>query len=47
MNQTDMSADAIERFNSGRIVPPQAPFPEGTEFGRLLFLSERGQAPRA
>ena len=30
---------AIERFNSGRVVPPQAPFPEGTEHGGLLFLS--------
>jgi len=29
----------IERFNSGRIVPPQAPFPEGTAHGGLLFLS--------
>jgi reactive intermediate/imine deaminase len=29
----------IERFNSGRIVPPQAPFPEGTAHGGLVFLS--------
>ena len=29
----------IERFNSGRIVPPQAPFPEGTAYGGLIFLS--------
>lgn len=30
---------SIARFNSGRIVPPQAPFPEGTEYAGLLFLS--------
>jgi reactive intermediate/imine deaminase len=39
MTEPVAPADAIERFNSGRIVPPQAPFPEGTEFGGLLFLS--------
>ena len=33
------SNDAIERFNSGRIVPPQAPFPEGAEYGGFVFLS--------
>jgi len=33
------AAPAIERFDSGRVVPPQAPFPEGTEYGGLLFLS--------
>jgi len=33
------SNDAIERFNSGRVVPPQAPFPEGAEFGGFVFLS--------
>jgi reactive intermediate/imine deaminase len=30
---------AIERFNSGRIVPAQVPFPEGAACGGLLFLS--------
>jgi 2-iminobutanoate/2-iminopropanoate deaminase len=29
----------IERFNSGRVLPPQAPFPEGAAVGNLLFLS--------
>jgi reactive intermediate/imine deaminase len=29
----------IERFDSGRVVPPQGPFPEGTAYGGLLFLS--------
>jgi reactive intermediate/imine deaminase len=30
---------AIDRFNSGRIVPAQVPFPEGAAYGGLLFLS--------
>jgi 2-iminobutanoate/2-iminopropanoate deaminase len=34
-----MSHVEIERFNSGRIVPAQVPFPEGTAFGGLVFLS--------
>ena len=29
----------IERFNSGRVVPKQAPFPEGAAVGNLVFLS--------
>jgi reactive intermediate/imine deaminase len=29
----------IERFNSGKVLPPQVPFPEGTVFGGLVFLS--------
>jgi reactive intermediate/imine deaminase len=29
----------IERFNSGRVVPAQAPFPEGAAVGGLVFLS--------
>jgi reactive intermediate/imine deaminase len=32
-------APAIERFNSGRVVPAQVPFPEGAAYGGLLFLS--------
>ena len=29
----------IERFNSGRVLPPSLPFCEGTAVGDLLFLS--------
>ena len=29
----------IERFNSGRVLPAGVPFPEGTAFGNLVFLS--------
>jgi 2-iminobutanoate/2-iminopropanoate deaminase len=29
----------IERFNSGQVLPAQVPFPEGTAFGNLIFLS--------
>jgi reactive intermediate/imine deaminase len=29
----------IERFNSGRVVPSQVPFPEGAAYGGLVFLS--------
>ena len=32
-------SSAIERFNSGRVVPKQAPFPEGAAVGNLVFLS--------
>lgn len=33
------STDGIERFNSGRVLPATVPFPEGTAFGGLVFLS--------
>jgi reactive intermediate/imine deaminase len=36
---TPSNPPSITRFDSGRIVPPQAPFPEGTECGGFLFLS--------
>ena len=29
----------IDRFNSGRVLPGSVPFPEGTAFGNLVFLS--------
>jgi 2-iminobutanoate/2-iminopropanoate deaminase len=29
----------LQRFNSGRILPPGLPFPEGVRVGSLLFLS--------
>jgi len=36
----------IERFNSGRVLPAGLPFPEGTAFGPLVFLSgQLGNAP--
>ena len=31
--------ETIERFNSGRVLPASVPFPEGTAFGPLVFLS--------
>lgn len=34
-----MRKPMIERFNSGRVVPAQVPFPEGTAVGGLVFLS--------
>jgi 2-iminobutanoate/2-iminopropanoate deaminase len=37
----------IERFNSGRVLPPSVPFSEGTAAGGLLFLSgQLGNVPR-
>jgi reactive intermediate/imine deaminase len=39
MNESTRRAPAIERFDSGLVVPRQVPFPEGTAFGGLLFLS--------
>ena len=32
-------SDSIQRFNSGRVVPAQVPFPEGAAVGNLVFLS--------
>ncbi|MBV8636028.1 MAG: RidA family protein [Burkholderiaceae bacterium] len=29
----------MQAFNSGRILPPQAPFPEGTRVGQFYYLS--------
>jgi len=34
-----MSETKIERFNSGRVVPAQVPFPEGAAYGNFVFLS--------
>ena len=34
-----MNKPTIERFNSGRVLPPGVPFPEGTAAGGFLFLS--------
>ena len=34
-----MSSNSIQRFNSGRVVPQQAPFPEGAAVGNVFFLS--------
>jgi reactive intermediate/imine deaminase len=40
-----MSA-AIERFNSGRVLPASAPFCEGADHGGLVFLSgQLGNVP--
>jgi 2-iminobutanoate/2-iminopropanoate deaminase len=36
----------IERFNSGRVVPPTVPFPEGVRVGHMLYLSgQLGNVP--
>ena len=36
----------IERFNSGRVLPPSLPFSEGTAVGGLVFLSgQLGNVP--
>ena len=36
----------VQRFNSGLVVPAQAPFPEGARVGDLLFLSgQLGNVP--
>jgi len=32
-------SDPIQRFNGGRVVPAQVPFPEGAAVGGLVFLS--------
>lgn len=34
-----MSDSPIRRFNSGKLLPAQVPFPEGARVGNLLFLS--------
>jgi len=34
-----MTSTKIERFNGGRVLPATLPFPEGTAFGPLVFLS--------
>lgn len=34
-----MSTGPVQRFNSGRVLPPEVPFPEGVRVGNLLFLS--------
>ena len=37
---TDMSATTpVITFNSGKVLPLQAPFPEGTRVGQFYFLS--------
>ena len=41
-----MSDSPVQRFNSGRLLPAQAPFPEGARVGNLLFLSgQLGNVP--
>jgi reactive intermediate/imine deaminase len=41
-----MSANTIERFNSGRTLPLSVPFSEGTALGGLVFLSgQLGNVP--
>ena len=41
-----MSSSAIERFNSGRVLPASLPFCEGTAVGGLVFLSgQLGNVP--
>ena len=41
-----MSSSDIERFNSGRTLPPSVPFSEGTALGGLVFLSgQLGNVP--
>ena len=41
-----MSANSIERFNSGRTLPMSVPFCEGTALGGLVFLSgQLGNVP--
>ena len=36
----------IERFNSGQVVPPTVPFPEGVRVGPMLYLSgQLGNVP--
>lgn len=36
----------IQRFNSGQVVPPTVPFPEGVRVGPMLYLSgQLGNVP--
>lgn len=39
MSDEITSASPVEAFNSGKVLPPQAPFPEGTRVGQIYYLS--------